>query len=191
MRLRDKEMWDGGHEAPQGPQRSCLVPFLLERRSSIHCVCFFTHFLTHENLASAATIFGESLLYVFTICLKIEDRYTQFFFFFYFSQYFFTFFKYSSQVSPTKLRLSLEKLIVSFKMPLSSTFCLLLELFGVALYPSSYLTPIFLCCPLNELLEYVLYTNSLYLCFVSSRISSEKFNFLKSHLHTFSPMTII
>lgn len=70
MSLSDGQMWDGGSEASQRHQRSFSVPFFLERRLSIPCFHYFTHVLTHENLGSASTIFLETVLYIFSLCLK-------------------------------------------------------------------------------------------------------------------------
>lgn len=80
MRLSDREMWDGGNEAPRGPRDPAQFLSSLKEDLVLIASVLFTHFLTHENLASAATTFGESLLYVFTICLKTEHRYKHFFF---------------------------------------------------------------------------------------------------------------
>jgi len=95
MRLSDREMWDGGNEDPRNLRDPAQFLSSLKEDLVFIASVFLTHFLTHENLASAATTFGESLPYVSTICLKIEHRYKHFFFF-YFSQYLFSFFKFSS-----------------------------------------------------------------------------------------------
>ena len=95
MRLSDRQMWDGGNEDPKDLRDPAQFLSSLKEDLVFIASVFLTHFLTHENLASAATTFGESLPYASTICLKIEHRYKHFFFF-YFSQYLFTFFKCSS-----------------------------------------------------------------------------------------------
>lgn len=74
MRLSDREMWDGGNEAPRGPRDPAQFLSSLKEDLVLIASVLFTHFLTHENLASAATTF------VFTICLKTEHRYKHFFF---------------------------------------------------------------------------------------------------------------
>ena len=78
MRLSDREMWDGGNEDPRNLRDPAQFLSSLKEDLVFIASVFLTHFLTHENLASAATTFGESLPYVSTICLKIEHRYKHF-----------------------------------------------------------------------------------------------------------------
>ena len=85
MRLSDREMWDGGNEDPRNLRDPAQFLSSLKEDLVFIASVFLTHFLTHENLASAATTFGESLPYVSTICLKIEHRYKHFFLLLFFS----------------------------------------------------------------------------------------------------------